>query len=138
MSLNAEVLERSFAQIKPHATEFAASFYSNLFTDYPQVQPLFANTNMTEQQKHLVDALVLVIDNLRNPDVLTHALKELGVKHLHYGTIREHYPIVGAALLKTFESYLGADWTPEVKQSWSDAYQAIASIMLLGANEASC
>ena len=66
MSFNVEVLEDSFAQIQPHASEFAADFYSNLFNDYPQVQPLFANTNMVEQRKHLVSALVLVIANLRN------------------------------------------------------------------------
>jgi hemoglobin-like flavoprotein len=133
MSLNVEVLERSFAQIKPRSTEFAASFYNNLFIDYPQAQPLFANTNMAEQQQHLMSSLVLVIDSLRKPEVLTDALKKLGARHVNYGTIGEHYPIVGATLLKTFESYLGADWTPEVKQAWTDAYEAIASIMLEGA-----
>jgi hemoglobin-like flavoprotein len=135
MSLNVEVLERSFAQIKPRSTEFAASFYNNLFTDYPQAQPLFANTNMTEQQQHLVSSLVLVIDSLRKPEVLTDALKRLGARHVNYGTIGEHYPLVGATLLKTFESYLGTDWTPEVKQAWTDAYEAIASIMLEGAKD---
>ena len=135
MPLNVEVLERSFAQIKPRATEFAASFYNNLFTDYPQAKPLFANTNMTEQQQHLVSSLVLVIDSLRKPEVLIDALKGLGAKHVKYGAIREHYPMVGATLLKTFESYLGVDWTLEVKQAWTDAYEAIASIMLEGAKE---
>ncbi len=135
MPLNVEVLQRSFAQIKPRATEFAASFYNNLFTDYPQAKPLFANTNMTEQQQHLVSSLVLVIDSLRKPEVLTDALKRLGAKHVKYGAIREHYPMVGTTLLKTFESYLGVDWTLEVKQAWTDAYEAIASIMLEGAKE---
>jgi len=36
-------------------------------------------------------------------------------------------------LLKTFESYLGSGWTPEVKQAWVDAYGAIAKFMLSGA-----
>lgn len=40
---------------------------------------------------------------------------------------------IGEALLKTFESYLGSDWTPEVKQAWVDAYGAIAKFMLSGA-----
>ena len=137
MALNVTVLEHSFERVKPCATEFASSFYSNLFADYPQAQPLFANTNMTEQQQHLVSALVLVIDNLREPDVLTDTLKKLGARHLSYGTIQEHYPMVGGSLLKTFESYLGEDWTLEVKQAWTDAYEAIASIMLEGARRES-
>ena len=40
---------------------------------------------------------------------------------------------MGAALLKNFESYLGENWTPEVEQAWTDAYDKIANIMLEGA-----
>lgn len=47
--------------------------------------------------------------------------------------MREHYPIVGVALLKTFESYLGTDWTPKVKQAWTNAYGVIVNLMLEGA-----
>lgn len=133
MSLNVEVLERSFAHIKPQAAEFASSFYSNLLTDYPQVQPLFGNTDMAGQQKKLLSALVLVIENLRKPDVLTNVLQGLGGRHVQYGALPEHYPMVGRALLKTFESYLETDWTPEVKQAWTDAYGAITKLMLEGA-----
>ncbi|MBD2775549.1 globin family protein [Iningainema tapete] len=132
MSLNVEVLEQSFAQIKPHSTEFAASFYDNLFADYPDVQPLFAHTNMVEQRKHLLSALVLVVENLRKSDVLNQALRGLGARHLEYSVLPEHYPMIGATLLKTFEYYLGDDWNPEVKQAWTDAYSEIAQVMQQG------
>lgn len=134
MSLNVEVLEQSFERVKPYATQFASSFYQNLLNDYPQLQPLFANTTMAEQEKKLIMSLVLVVENLRNPGYLTTVLQQLGERHVRYGAMREHYPLVGAALLKTFESYLKADWTPEVKQAWIDAYGVIVDIMLAGAN----
>jgi hemoglobin-like flavoprotein len=130
--LNAKVLEDSFALVKPQAGEFAFSFYNNLFDDYPQLQPLFASTNMEEQEKKLIMSLVLVINNLRNLSYLKTLLKDLGTRHVNYGIVREYYPMVGAALLKTFESYLGAKWTPEVKQAWADGYEAIANLMLEG------
>lgn len=136
MSLNVELLEQTFARVKPHATEFASSFYNNLFTDYPQLRRLFAKTKMEEQEQKLMMSLVLVIENLRNPDYLKTILKNLGERHVSYGTMQEHYPMVGAALLKTFESYLGTDWTPEVKQAWTDAYGAIVNLMLEGAKSA--
>lgn len=136
MSLNVELLEQSFEQIKPRADEFATSFYDNLFTDNPEAKPLFANTDMAKQKKMLVAALVLVVDNLRKPDALTKALKDLGARHVKYKTLPDHYPLVGGAILKTFESYLGSDWTPEVKQAWVDAYGAITDLMLAGAKEA--
>lgn len=133
MPLSVEVLEQSFNLIKPHAIEFASSFYSNLLTDYPQAQPLFANTDMTKQEEKLTNALVLVVENLRKPDVLSDVLEQLGVKHAQYGTLPEHYPLVGGALLRTFESYLGSNWTPEVRQAWTNAYGVITTLMLEGA-----
>lgn len=136
MSLEVEVLEQSFERVKPQANEFAASFYHNLLTDYPQLQPLFAKTDMEQQHQKLIMSLVLVIGNLRNPEYLQITLKNLGERHVGYGTLQQHYPMVGAALLKTFESYLGADWTPEVKQAWTDAYGVLADMMLKGAESA--
>jgi len=132
MTLNIELLEQSFAEVKPQAAEFAEAFYHNLFTDYPQAQPLFAHTNMDEQKKHLVAALVLVVDNLRNPDVLHDAVKRLGARHVNYGTLAEHYPLVGSTLLKTFATTLGNNWTDPVHQAWVEAYEAITAIMLEG------
>lgn len=137
MSLNVELLEQSFEQIKPRANEFVASFYENLFTAHPEVQPMFAQTNMAEQRKHLLAALVLVVQNLRKPEILEDALKTLGIKHVNYGTMPEHYPAVGEALLTTFEQYLQQDWTPEVKQAWIDAYGVITQEMLKGADAVS-
>lgn len=135
MALNAQVLENTFKLVEPRADEFAASFYQTLFADCPAAQPLFANTDMEKQQKKLIVSLVYVVGNLRYPDNLTAKLKDLGAKHVTYGTMSDHYPIVGAALLKTLEAYIGSAWTPDVKQAWTDAYEAIASIMVEGAKE---
>ena len=133
MSLNVEILEQSFDKVKPRAHEFAASFYENLFQLYPEVQPLFANTDMGNQEKKLLNSLVLVVENLRNPDALEPVLKALGARHISYGAIPKYYGPVGEALLMTFEQYLQEDWTPEVKKAWLDAFTAITSLMLTGA-----
>ena len=134
MSLQVEVLEQSFEEIKPQADEFVASFYENLFTANPEAKPLFEHTNMASQKKMLLNSLVMVVENLRNPDVLDKSLKGLGARHVKYGALPEHYPLVGGALLTTFEQYLKNKWTPEVKQAWVDAYGAISEIMLDGAD----
>ena len=127
-----KVLEVTFAHVKPQATAFASSFYENLFNDSPQLRTLFAYTQIEVQEKKLMMALVLVINNLRKLTYLKSILKDLGEKHVRYGTIREHYPMVGAALLKTLESFLGTDWTPEVKRAWAQGYEAIANLMIEG------
>ncbi|WP_375506273.1 globin family protein, partial [uncultured Nostoc sp.] len=133
MSLNIELLEQSFERIKPCADEFVASFYENLFAAYPEVKPLFANTEMEKQQKKLLNALVLVVENLRNPSALSPLLNSLGARHVGYGSLPKQYPAIGKALLLTFEQYLHDDWTPELKKAWADAYSTISAQMLQGA-----
>ncbi len=136
MALQIELLETSFQMIAPRGEAFVTAFYERLFTNYPQTRAFFASTNMKEQRKKLLGALILVIQNLRKPEVLTSALKGLGHRHVEYGVRPEHYPIVGTILLETFADFLGDDWTPEYHDAWVQAYEAICSIMLEGASMA--
>ena len=133
MSLNIEVLESSFSRIKSQEITFTTHFYANLLGDYPQVKPLFENTHMEKQAKQLFKSLVLVIDNLQNPDVLSTSLKGLGTRHIKYGVLPEHYPMVGGALLKTLSTCLGTTWNSTTEEAWSEAYGAITQLMLSGA-----
>jgi len=133
MVLNVATLEESFAIIAPHGAEFVASFYQRLLADYPQAAPLFAHVDLAGQQRKLLAALALVVGNLRRPDVLGPALRELGKRHVVYGVTADLYPVVGAVLLATFAEFLGGAFTSDVRQAWADAYGAITSVMLEGA-----
>ena len=133
ITLNIELLEQSLNVVKQQSADFTTKFYANLFADYPELEPLFANARMTEQGKKLFAALVLTIDNLQNPDLLTATLKGLGTRHIKYGVLPQHYPMVGNSLLKSLESCLGNGWTIEVKQAWIEAYTAVTQLMLDGA-----
>jgi hemoglobin-like flavoprotein len=134
MALNVELLESSFAPIMSQGPEFTAKFYAQLFTDYPEVQSLFAGTHMEKQGVQLFQSLVFTINNLRDLDTLVKALKGLGTRHVKYGVMPKHYPMVGSALLKTFAAKLGSDWNLEVQQAWTDAYGVVAQVMLDGAD----
>lgn len=126
------LLETSFEQVKPQAIAFSASFYETLFRLSPQLKPMFANTSPQAQEKKLIFSLAAIVDNLRNPEILGPALASLGARHLEVGTMEEHYPLVGHALLDTFAEYLGDSWTPELADAWLTAYEAIAATMLDG------
>lgn len=133
MPLNVELLESSFSEIKERKTEFTTCFYTNLFTDYPEVKPLFTKTDMEEQQKKLFQSLVFTVESLRKPDVLTSALTGLGSRHVQYGVLPEHYPMVGSTLLKSFAICLQQAWTSDTEQAWIEAYAAVTQLMLEGA-----
>lgn len=131
-SLNVELLEKSYSEIQPNAESFARSFYENLFAMHPETRPLFANVDMAKQQQMLLSALKLVVNNLRKPALFKQTLKGLGTRHIRYGALPEHYPLLKDALLKTFNDYLQGKWTPETKQAWIEAYDAITVLMLEG------
>ena len=133
MPLQVELLERSFAAIAPQGRELADTFYVQLFADFPEVKPLFANAQLSVQKKKLLAALKLVVENLRRPEVLGPALEQLGSRHVDYGAKEEHYPAVGQTLLKSLATIGGAAWTAELQAAWTEAYGEIAKIMLAGA-----
>jgi hemoglobin-like flavoprotein len=132
--LDVETLETSFQLVQAVNRDFASAFYTNLLGDYPELQPLFANTRMNEQGNHLFDSLKFVVANLRNSELLEKTLTGLGTRHVKYGVLPQHYPLVGSSLLKTMANFAGDGWTPTIERAWVDAYAAIVSIMLAGAD----
>jgi len=57
-------------------------------------------------------------------------------RHIEYGTLAEHYAVVGNALLYALEKFLGDKWTPAVKEAWTWAFTLIANTMIKGAEKA--
>ncbi len=135
MSLNVELLQSSFNLVKPHAGELVEVFYTTLFSENPQVRDLFP-ASMDEQKKKLIGALSLVVTSLEEPEKLGSALRELGARHVSYGAVEAHYPIVGGILLRALAQVAGDAWTAELETAWGDAYGAIQDIMLEGAEAA--
>jgi len=93
MALNVELLESSFAQIKVNS--LTKRFYTLLFTDYPEVQPLFANTHM-EKQSNCFN-LVFTVNNLRKPD-LKRCIERLGHSTSLVRCIAATLSMVGSSL----------------------------------------
>ena len=133
MALNVALLESSFAAVAPRGQDLTEVFYRNLFADYPAVIPLFSGVDLAEQKKKLLYSLMLTIENLRRPEVLVPALEAMGSRHVDYGAREEHYPAVGATLLKSLAEIAGPAWNDELARAWADAYGAISEHMLHGA-----
>lgn len=88
-------------------------------------------------QEH-ANGVVTMLDaavNMLGPDLepVTHALTDLGARHIYYGVLPAHYGIVGEALLFTLATALGDAWTPEVEQGWKDIYSFVSTAMIAGA-----
>jgi nitric oxide dioxygenase len=124
-----DLVQSSFAKVVPIAETAAGLFYGRLFEIAPEVKPLFSG-DMKEQGRKLMTTLGVVVNNLKNPDVIVPAAKALAVKHVGYGVTAEHYAPVGAALIWTLEQGLGDDFTPETRDAWIAAYTLLSGVMI--------
>ena len=124
-----KAIQESFAKVAPISEQAAAMFYGRLFEIAPSVKPLFRG-DMTEQGRKLMATLAVVVNGLTNLESILPAASALAKRHVGYGVKPIHYPIVGEALLWTLQRGLGADWTPELAEAWTDAYGVLSDYMI--------
>lgn len=124
-----ELVQASFAKVAPISDKAAELFYGRVFEIAPQVRGMFPD-DMTEQRKKLMATLAVVVGSLNNLDAVLPAASALAKKHVGYGVVAAHYPVVGDALLWTLERGLGQAWTPELALAWTEAYSVLSSYMI--------
>lgn len=130
-----DLVQQTFAEIKPIAPAAAELFYARLFMLDPSLKPLFKG-DMAKQGQMLMSVIGTAVTGLRNLEGLAPVVRKLGARHVAYGVKTEHYATVGAALLWTLQVGLKEQFTPEVKEAWTAAYTLLADVMQLGAMEA--
>jgi hemoglobin-like flavoprotein len=134
MDLNITALETSFDHVAARGDELVDVFYRRLFAVAPSVQPLFAGTDLKRQKGMLLAALVLLRRSLRDLDSVTPKLRELGARHVRYGALPEHYPVVGQVLITSMAEIAGEAWTIEYELAWTEAFAVVSDVMLDGAS----
>lgn len=133
--MNVSLLRQSFELVAPHASQLTDTFYETLFQRYPGVKPLFHDISMKKQKGKLVGSLAYIVKNLENPGDLAAYLKAMGRRHVAYGTEEGHYPAVGECLLAALARTAGPAWNKELEEAWTEAYHAVAGLMMEGARE---
>lgn len=130
----ATLVRTSWAKVTPISEQAAELFYGRLFSEFPEVQPLF-KSDMKEQGRKLMAMINTAVNSLDNLGPLIPAVQDMGKRHATYGVKNEDYDKVGAALLWTLEQGLGDDFTPETEQAWATMYTTVADVMKAGAKD---
>ncbi|WP_295375818.1 NO-inducible flavohemoprotein [uncultured Pseudacidovorax sp.] len=113
-------------------------FYRVMLGEYPQVRPLFNQAHQTAgtQPRALANAVLMYARNIDRLEALGPLASQIVNKHVALQILPEHYPIVGACLLRAIREVLGAEVaTDAVIDAWAAAYQQLADI-LIGAEAA--
>lgn len=135
MALDITNLETSFDAIAARGDELVEDFYNRLFAAAPAVRPLFPD-DMTRQRTMLLAVLAVVRKSLRDLDAIRPTLRRLGARHVGYGTLPEHYPVVAQILIESMTHTAGDAWRPEYTTAWAAVLNLIAGEMVAGAEEA--
>lgn len=129
-----KLVQKSFEKIRPISEVAAELFYNRLFELKPSFKSLFKG-DMKTQGRMLMQMLDYAVTCLDKPDTLIPTIQDLGRRHVGYGVKEEYYETVGEALLWTLEQGLGKDFTPDVKDAWTEAYKLLSDTMKSAARE---
>jgi hemoglobin-like flavoprotein len=129
--MNAEqiaMVQSTWAKVLPIKDTAASLFYGKLFELDPELRPMF-KASLEEQGAKLMTMIDAAVGGLGDLGALVPAVQDLGRRHANYGVVDEHYDTVAVALLWTLEKGLGEDFTPPVKQAWTETYLTLAGVM---------
>ena len=91
------------------------------------------NREFTMFSRKFVGMLDMAIDMLGpDMDIVEEQLQELGVRHIAFGVMPKHYPLMGRALMDTLKEKLGERFTPTHKESWNTIYTFMSVSMMQG------
>ena len=127
------LVRESWRRFEPRLRATGLRFYEQLFALDPTVAHLFAHVDIDHQEQKLMAMLTEIVRLLDRPNELVPELAGLGHRHVGYGVKDDDYGSIGAALLWLLEQVLGEEFTPELREAWSEAYLLVSSIMRRGA-----
>ncbi|TCS60369.1 methyl-accepting chemotaxis protein [Varunaivibrio sulfuroxidans] len=118
----------SFALLEEHFDAVADGFYRRLFEIDPNLENLF-KFGPQQQAQRLLSLLKSIVANLDRVDTLLPDIEELGRKHGQGDISAADYESFKESLMWTLETFLGAQFTPEARDSWETVYDTLASTM---------
>lgn len=125
-------IRKTWAQVIGAPEIVGRLFYSRLFAIAPEARGMFP-ADMRGQEKKLVDTLDFIVDHLDAFEDLLPVARDLAIRHVAYGTLPDHYPAVGSALVETLEQALGDGFTAEDRAAWIEAYTVLSDEMISAA-----
>lgn len=96
-------------------------------------EDLSENAEVVAHARHFLSMLDMAIDMLGpDLDLVEEQLQSLGVRHIGYGVMPKHYPLMGRALVLAIKSLLGDSFSGRHEESWNTIYTFLSVSMMQG------
>ncbi len=130
------ILRDSMVRLIPACEDVSDNFYRKLFESHPQLRPLFAE-DMEPQKEKLILMLATAIDLLGDREGFEEACAEHGRRHVKYGALPAHYPIVAQLTLSEIGAAANPPLNEDEQEAWTLLLDLVVSHMLNGIPSAS-
>ncbi|CAA6819695.1 MAG: Flavohemoprotein (Hemoglobin-like protein) (Flavohemoglobin) (Nitric oxide dioxygenase) (EC [uncultured Thiotrichaceae bacterium] len=127
--LTIETVKATIPVLREYGDTITAKMYDILFENYPETKSMFSSAP-DEQPKVLAGAVSAYAMNIDNLDALSDAVGKMASTHVRTSVKPEHYPMVGESLLAAMTEVLGDAATPEILDSWGEAFFFLGDILI--------
>lgn len=122
-------VEQNFAVLMEFSDALAERFYQRLFSEYPEIMPLFKSVTIEGQHKKLLASMVLLIQHLRDTEMIEDYLQGLGSRHQQYGVEASHYEVFIENWLSVIAEFSDQTWDEQLQQAWRNILEYVAELM---------
>lgn len=125
----AQMLRRSFGQLRENLAPASLAFYEDLFDRAPALRSLFRD-DIAGQGMKFMTTLGIILDGIEHGAETAGRVAALGAGHRLMGVKAEHFAPMGEALIATLRVELGEDFTPELEVAWRRAYTELSQAIM--------
>lgn len=128
-----DIIKATVPVLETGGEALTTHFYNIMLAEHPEVRPLFNQAHQANgaQPRALANGVLMYARNIDRLENLGPLAGQIVNKHVALQILPEHYPIVGACLLRAIREVLGAETaTDEVIDAWAAAYQQLADILI--------
>lgn len=128
-AMQVQGLQRDVAALRQQPAEAATCFFDRLARFDPALAGLFPERHAAREALLLQMLAALCASVAGDPD----GGAALGLRHAAFGVREEHYDTLGTALLVMLHERLGDTAYAASRDTWAEAYGAMAERMIAGA-----
>lgn len=126
-----ELVQRAWSKVTALNHSYVQEVYDELFRHSPELTSMFPAHPILPVNK-VSETLNTLITSLDQLDALGFIIKDLGRRHQKYHIQPHHFDLLKQALTTVLARRLGASFKPDLAEAWSQMYDEVAALMLIG------
>lgn len=122
-----DIVQHSYRILANDRDRMAELYFDALFCIAPALRPLFGD-DLSAHKEHFKRTLESMVNALHRVHAVANGIEAIAANTVVFGR-PEAFAHVGNALLSMVKQGLGADYTAEICEAWSEAYRMFARRM---------